>query len=50
MPCSRLVFGRLTDFPAAEIVTAIPFGLKIRQTTKSLTDLARQWANPRTWV
>lgn len=37
----RLVFGRLTDFPPSEILTGIPLGLKIRQTTKSSTDLTR---------
>lgn len=34
--------GRLTNPPPSEIVTDIPFGPKICQTTKSLTDLTQQ--------
>ena len=44
MPYSRLVFGRLTDFPPPEIIT-IPPGLKIRQTTKSSNEFARLTRN-----
>ena len=44
---ARLVFGRLTDFPPAGVLTDFLPGQKIRQTTKSSIDrahLARETA------
>ena len=42
MPCSRLVFDRLKDFPPSKIDTVIPLSRKILQPIKSLPDLTRQ--------